>query len=178
MTISSLSIDDIAVGVFTSARNLRERALSVQRTWLRYFPKGFLIGGSCHDSKLRMINLDDGVREDFHSVHRKQFLGLMELYGRFPAAKWFFITGCDAFIYPWNLVKLLEGFDPEKELFIGGHCGTRMVAGEALVFPSGGPGFALSGALVKTLLPAIPGFILNSDLAYQANIAYLKVAEH
>lgn len=93
-----LEFDDIAVGVFTSAEKLRERALSVQNTWLKSFPKGYLIGGYYYDAKLKMISLGPHVGEDYASAHRKQFLGLLELYHRFPETKWFFITGCDAYI--------------------------------------------------------------------------------
>ena len=71
--------DDIAVLVFTSALNLHERALSVQKTWMRSFSKGHLVGGYYYDPSLRMISLPD-VKEDYFSATPKQFLGLKALY--------------------------------------------------------------------------------------------------
>ena len=134
-----LAACDIAVGVFTSALNLRERALSVQRTWLRAFPKGYLIGGWCRDRELKMISLGEAVGEDYQSAHRKQFLGLLELFRRFPDAPWFFITGCDAFVFAENLAALLSAYDPAEELLVGGHCGLVEIGGESLLYPAGGP---------------------------------------
>jgi len=154
-----LSADDIAVGVFTSALKLRERALSAQETWLADFPKGFLIGGYHEDAGLRMIALGEGVGEDYRSAHRKQFLGLLELFRRFPEARWFYLTGCDAYVFADNLVELLAGFDDREELLVGGHCGLARVDGEDILYPAGGPGFALSRALVEALADRIPAFV-------------------
>lgn len=179
-----LTAGAIAVGVFTSALNLRERALSVQETWLKGFPNGYLIGGWHDDPGLKMISLGAEVGEDYRSAHRKQFLGLLELRKRAPLAKWFYITGCDAFIFKDNLIALLDRYDPNSELLVGGHCGMVTIGGEPLLYPAGGPGFALSKALVDSLAPAIPSFIgqweeANPGLATacDAAMAYLAKRE-
>ncbi len=155
----ALGVEDIAVGVFTSALNLRERALSVQETWLRDFPNAYLIGGWYGDPGLRMITLGEGVGEDYRSAHRKQFLGLMELRKRFSGAKWFFITGCDAYVFAGNLVDLLSEFDHRGEFLVGGHCGEAAIGEERFLFPSGGPGFAVSAGLAAAIAPRVPGFV-------------------
>lgn len=62
-------------------------------------------------------------------------------------------------IFPDNLLNLLAEYNPDRELLIGGHCGAVIVDGERLVYPAGGPGFALSNALVAALRPSIPQFI-------------------
>jgi hypothetical protein len=157
--MGSLRLDDIAVLVFTSALKLRERALSVQETWLKAFSKGYLVGGWKGDPKLRMISLGAEVGEDYKSAHKKQFLGLLEMLRRFPEAKWFFITGCDAFVYAENLRALLDSYDSSKELLVGGHCGSVRIDGEDFLFPAGGPGFALSRPLAEALAGKIPEFV-------------------
>jgi hypothetical protein len=162
----ALELDDIAVGVFTSALNLRERALSVQETWLKSFSKGYLIGGWYEDPGLKMIALGEGVGEDYASAHRKQFLGLLELYKRFPEASWYYLTGCDAFVFARNLLDLLTSYDAREELLVGGHCGETLVDGEKLVFPAGGPGFALSRPLVAAIAEVIPSFISEWERDY------------
>jgi hypothetical protein len=163
-----LGLEAIVPAVFTSALNLRERALSVQETWLKDFPNGYLIGGYHFDPDLRMIALGKDVGEDYHSAHRKQFLGLLELRERHPEARWFYITGCDAFIFSDNLAALLSRFDPSKPVLVGGHCGQVTIDGEPFLFPSGGPGFAASGTLLDILKPAIPSFIQEWELGQPA----------
>jgi len=177
-------VDDIAVGVFTSALNLRERALSVQETWLKSFSKGYLIGGSHFDPGLRMIALGGGVGENYQSAHRKQFLGLLELLKLFPDASWFYLTGCDAFVFANNLASLLTRYDASLELLVGGHCGMVEVDGEPLVYPAGGPGFALSRPLAEALAPCIPDFVGEWEkrqpalsTACDAALAYLAKRE-
>jgi hypothetical protein len=154
-----LSVDDIAVLVFTSALYLHERALSVHNTWLRNFKKGYLIGGYYYDPKLKMIALGEDVGEDYQSATKKQFLGLIRLLDLFPEAKWFYITGCDAYVFADNLVQLLEPFDPARDYFIGGHCGEVYINNEKLIYPGGGPGFALSNALAHKIRNRIPAFV-------------------
>jgi hypothetical protein len=177
----ALSAADIAVGVFTSALNLRERALSVQNTWLGSFPNAYLIGGWFMDPGLRMVSLGEGVGEDYRSAHRKQFLGLLELRRRFPQSKWFFITGCDAYVFAENLAALLSEFDSRDELLIGGHCGEASVDGESLIFASGGPGFAVSSGLVDAIAGRIPDFVeewaARPDLCEATDVAMAYLAK-
>lgn len=154
-----MNLDDIAVVVFTSTLNLRERALSVERTWLSAFKKGYLISGFHKDPELKAISLGPDVGEDYQSANKKQFYGLKAVFDRHPEAAWFFITGCDAFLFPENLLPLLSTYDPEQDWFIGGHCGQVLVNGESLVYPGGGPGFALSRALTRKLLPHVEAIV-------------------
>lgn len=161
MSKYQLAVEDIAVGVFTSALNLRERALSVQNTWLDFFPNGYLIGGWHNDPALKMISLGPDVGEDYASAHKKQFYGILELRKRIPNAKWFYLTGCDAFVFGRNLVHLLGHYDHSRPFFIGGHCGSANIDGDALLYPSGGPGFALSSALVENIYDYIPQFVVE-----------------
>ncbi len=154
----ALKTEDIAVGVYTSALNLRERALSVQNTWLKDFQNGYLLGGWYVDSELKMINLGPLVGEDYKSAHRKQFWGLLKLKETVPLAKWFYITGCDAFVMCDNLLNALDSYDYNKPCLVGGHCGIALVDNEPLLYPSGGPGFALSRGLLDLIAPSILDF--------------------
>lgn len=137
--------------VFTSALNLRERALSVQSTWLAGFEIAYLIGGYYFDRELRMVSLGETVQEDYQSATFKQFFGIKKIYEMHPDFDWLFITGCDAYVFKENLEKTLSEFDPTRDYFIGGHCGKAEVGGKIFFYPSGGPGFALSKALVEKI---------------------------
>lgn len=149
----SLCKSDIALGVFTSSLNLPARALSVQSTWLHDFPLGFLIGGYHLDPTLKMISAGPDVGEDYQSATKKQFLGLKKLIKNHPDSLWFYITGCDAFIFSENLTRALSGFCPDKDYFIGGHCNQVTINRMNLLYPSGGPGFALSRSLARKIYP-------------------------
>ena len=151
---------DIVVLVFTSALNLHERALSVQNTWLRSFPNGYLVGGYFYDPSLKMISLGSTVGEDYLSATPKQFIGLKTLYEKFPSLSWFYVAGCDAYIFADNLCALLSRYDAQQELYIGGNFLKRTINGTEYFFPSGGSGFVLSRALVKKLITKLD-FILE-----------------
>lgn len=146
--------NDVAVIVFTSAKNLRERALSVQKTWLRSFAKGYLVGGYAKDSGLKMINLPN-IGEDYFSATPKQFLGLKAIYEKYSDAKWFYVLGCDGYVYTQNLCDALSNFDWTQDLYVGGNFLKRTVLDTEFFFPAGGPGFAMSNSLVKKLIPHI-----------------------
>ena len=154
-----MPLADIAVGVYTSALNLRERALSVQRTWLRDFPCAYLLGGNYLDPGLQMLSCGDDVGEGYESALKKQFVGLKLLYKKFPAARWFLVTGCDAYVYAHNLEMLLAWHDPSLEWFIGGHCARIDVDGESFLYPSGGPGLLLSRPLVLKVCENAMAFV-------------------
>ena len=149
----NLTKSDIAIGVFTSSLNLSARALSVDSTWLNDFPLAFLIGGHHIDPTLKMISAGAAVGEDYQSATKKQFLGLKALIDTYPEALWFYVTGCDAFLYSDNLLKALSCFSPDLDYFVGGHCNKITINGSDLIYPSGGPGFAISRSLALKISP-------------------------
>ena len=150
--MKELSTNDIVVLVFTSALNLHERALSCQNTWLQDFKFGYLIGGNYIDPKLKMISAGDVIGEDYASASDKQYYGLKKLYEMNPDKKWFYITGCDAYIFSENLVNALSKFDSSQDYYIGGDFFPAEDFGFKYLMPRGGAGFALSNSLVKKLL--------------------------
>ena len=169
--LESLSSSQIAVGVFTSSLNLPARALSVQMTWLRDFPLGFLVGGHHVDPQLKMISAGSHVGEDYQSATQKQYLGLKKLIECNPRAPWFFVTGCDAFVFSDNLVATLSQFSPDDDFFIGGHCNQIQINGVSLLYPSGGPGFALSRSLAHKIYSSLESMCIDwegSQSAYKS----------
>ena len=166
-----LKTSDIAVICFTSAKNLHERALSVNNTWLKNFEKGYLVGGNFYANDLKMICLGEHVGEDYSSATQKQLYGLKAMTEKFPEAKWFFINGCDAWLNAANLTEALGAFDDSKDFFVGGNFAKRSIklqSGEdfSFYFPSGGSGFALSNSLAKKIATKID-FILEDLQKYE-----------
>lgn len=173
-----MTTDDICVLCFTSALNLHERALSVHRTWLTNFKYGFLIGGYFVDPKLKMISAGENIGEDYLSCADKQYYGLKKLYEMFPDKPWFFITGCDAFLYAENLANLLEKFDSSKDYIIGGgslqhyHLENQDTNVE---YVSGGAGFALSNELVKKIVQRLDDIYKEKHLFKSEDWSYCDV---
>ena len=155
--------EDICMLVFTSALNLHERALSVQNTWLKDFPCGYLVGGNYIDTKLRMISAGENVGEDYSSAADKQYLGLKKAFELHPDKKWFYITGCDAFIYSYNLCTLLSKYNYENDFFVVGHARSLKFLDTEIVNLSGGAGFALSNSLALKIVSSLSDIYAMKD---------------
>jgi hypothetical protein len=73
--------------------------------------------------------------EDKLSNMKKLFSSLQMIYQQqmnislSQRQKWFYIAGCDTFIFPHHLVKLLDGLDYRKPIFLGGHTDTHQCLG-------------------------------------------------
>ncbi len=150
--MDNLSVNDIVVLVFTSALNLHERALSCQNSWLQDFPFGYLVGGNCIDQNLKMISAGNFIGEDYASASDKQYYGLKKLYEMYPDKKWFYITGCDSYIFAENLVSALSKYNPSDDYYIGGDFSNHTILNSHCLMPKGGPGFALSISLVRKII--------------------------
>jgi len=149
----------IAIGVMTSV-NLKHRYTACMNTWGKDFDHVYYFGGV--ESGSDIIKLEN-VGEDYRSALEKQFLGLKYMYEQPENHQWFFICGCDTFLYKDNLVEMISQFDPNEELFIGGHCGSfrnlYRFQTDCDLFPSGGGGFFISRKLMDKIYGKIDSFI-------------------
>jgi beta-1,4-mannosyl-glycoprotein beta-1,4-N-acetylglucosaminyltransferase len=84
-----------------------------------------------------------GVKNDYLSASEKQNLGLKYIYNHFNA-DFVFCCGTDTYINMKKLVKYIEQFDPNKNLYIGGHGDIIPIHNKPYYFHSGGAGFILS----------------------------------
>jgi hypothetical protein len=57
-----------------------------------------------------------------------------------PGAQWYYVAGCDTYLLPANLLRALDGLDPQQRLVVGGHAGMHFDT----LFLSGGSGLVFS----------------------------------
>lgn len=99
------------------------------------------------------INLKD-VKDDYFSASHKQFLGLKYIYDNYKF-KYVHCCGTDTFINVPKLLKLLNEFNFNEPLYIGGHGCVRKIYGKDYYFHSGGPGFSISKSCIHILYPIL-----------------------
>ena len=56
--------------------------------------------------------------------------------------QWYYVAGCDTYLLPANLLRALDGLDPQQMLLVGGHAGMHFDT----LFLSGGSGLVFSQA--------------------------------
>jgi hypothetical protein len=54
-----------------------------------------------------------------------QLLGLKEMYDRSPNQKWYYILGCDNYVHPDYVLRMLEGYDATKPHFLAQYAATE-----------------------------------------------------
>ena len=84
-----------------------------------------------------------GVKNDYLSASDKQNLGLKYIYDHFNA-DFVFCCGTDTYINIKKLISYIEQFDPNKNLYIGGHGSIYNIDNRDYYYHSGGAGFILS----------------------------------
>jgi hypothetical protein len=99
------------------------------------------------------INLKN-VKDDYNSASYKQFLGLKYIYENYQP-KFVFCCGTDTFINIPKLLLLLQDFDPNDTLYIGGHGDGRKIGNKIYYFHSGGSGFIISSESLNKLYPIL-----------------------
>jgi len=160
-----VSTKDIAICVMT-ADCLKHRYTAVMSTWGRDFENIFYFGGEKSKDK-RLIPLK-GVNDDYDSAFYKEMFGLKYMYNICKDSKWYYVCGCDTFIYSENICKELEKYDSNKDFFIGGHSlqfrdllKDEYKEGSPNTFPSGGSGFFISNSLLSKIYDKIDKFIID-----------------
>ena len=49
----------------------------------------------------------------------KNFPALLDLHRRFPAVKWVFFHDDDTYVFPFNLLRFLALFNPDRDFYLG-----------------------------------------------------------
>lgn len=95
-----------------------------------------------------------GVLNNYDSVTVKQFWGLRYV-SEYIQTKYVMCIGSDTYLNIKKLLKFLEQFDPEENLYIGGHGAIIPIEGVNYYYHGGGPGFVLSKKCLDTIYPQI-----------------------
>lgn len=91
-----------------------------------------------------------GVKNDYMSASYKQFLGLKYIVDHWTP-DFIYCCGTDTYVNVPKLYQLLQLYNPDKALYIGGDGDVRDVANSSLYYHSGGAGFVLSRECLNRL---------------------------
>jgi hypothetical protein len=100
-------------------------------------------------------------RDDFFSSVPKFVLALLALLRAHPRHDWYFLAGCDTYVFPRAVEGAVRGIDARRErVLLGGHAGVHG-AGErgGTLFLSGGSGLLFSHAFASALAPEAPALL-------------------
>ena len=157
----------LAIGVMATAVNQKyqDQIRACINTWCQEATElnvpVYFFGGHLPFSIDNYINLP-GVQEDYNSAFDKQFRGLQYLIEH-VSADFYMIIGTDTYLNIPNLLKLLDKYDPAKDLYLGGHgChlqhqNTRLLDGYKVYYMSGGAGFVLTKGTTTKIVAQIEG---------------------
>ena len=102
------------------------------------------------------------LNNDYISASYKQWFGLNYVYKYFNT-KFVMCIGTDTFINIPKLLNFLKKFNPEENLYIGGHGCHRKILNTKIYFHSGGPGFILSKVCLNKIHPYISNINIFMD---------------
>jgi hypothetical protein len=163
---------DVAIGVYTSSKFLRTRGHSVRDTYLARHPANRVFYFSGENDSLGLFDVVavPGAGEQYSSAFGKQMFALQHMWATAPDAKWFYVIGCDTYVFMDYFLTTLDPYDAEQPHFLGCCAGPFPLSSiglqgkfgfDEVVFASGGAGLVLSRGLMAKLVPAIPDFIAN-----------------
>lgn len=156
----------INIGVYTQLKD-RDLYLTLLNTWGKDFDKINIFCGYEEDRNYNpdnVILLD--VEDSYNGLMEKQMRVLEYMFDN-DKSEWYYVCGCDTFLYREHAEQMLNKFDSNKEIYVGGHCGVMESRFKSeyrseikhRFFPSGGAGFFVSNSLMKKIKPDIDKII-------------------
>lgn len=145
----------LVIGLLATTINqkYRDQIVACQKTWLPEAEKldvpVSIFGGHHVDPDVPIINLPH-TAEDYCSAFNKQFLGLKYLYDHYDADFYFF-AGTDNYVFVTRILELLDNYNSQELLYIGGHGQNRYIDNKDIYFHTGAGGFILSRSLLALL---------------------------
>jgi len=109
------------------------------------------------DTHISYINLPN-ITNDYLSASYKQFLGLKYIYDNYTT-KYIICCGTDTYLNIPKLINYIKKFNPDDNLYIGGHGCNRVLNNKNYYFHSGGPGFIITYPCLKQLYPFLEGIM-------------------
>jgi len=158
--------DDIAIGVYTALRFLRTRAHAARDTYLARHPahRVFFYTGANDSLGLFDVVAVPGAGESYNSAFGKQMHALVHMWEHAGDAKWFYVIGCDTYVFMDYVLPMLDPFDADEPHILGCCAGNYSLEAigmkrDPVWFGSGGAGIFLSRALMAKMVPQIDEFV-------------------
>ena len=154
----------ISIGVMATLVNKKyqHQMRDCQDTWVKIaeeynIPVYYFVGGQSQNEldlgnfeKLKNIIHLQGVGDDYHSSYFKQFNGLKWMLTN-SKSEYYLLIGTDNYVVIPNLLKMLEKYNSNQYLYIGGHAEYRSIFDKNILFHSGGGGFILTDKLLNKI---------------------------
>ena len=154
---------DLIIVVFGSdtIKKYRDQILKIKETFektinnfetveILYFLGNYNYNSLANKNLIHIQDLED----DYISASYKQWFGLNYVHKNFNT-KFVMCIGTDTFLNIPKLINFLKQFDPNENLYIGGHGCHREILNKKIYFHSGGPGFILSRSCLNKIHPVI-----------------------
>lgn len=150
---------DLIIVVFgcDSIDKYKRQVLKIQETYEKTINnydnvKILYFMGEKHSNQLENENIIhiDNLKDTYYSASYKQWFGLNYVY-KYYNTKFVMCFGTDTFINVPKLLNFLNDFNPDENLYIGGHGCHRRLNNKRTYYHSGGPGFILSKCCLHKL---------------------------
>jgi hypothetical protein len=118
---------DLVIGVFTGETLFYGRTSALRDTWLLHFPHHYIF--SAHsEERIPVTGLAAKYSKKYPSyttdhegsmnAQWSQLLGLKEMVLNSPHQKWYYIVGCDNYVHPDYVLRMLEMYDATKPIVV------------------------------------------------------------
>jgi len=164
-----------------TVQKYRDQVMKIRETWYkRALKKNMLVLFFLGEEQTDLVGPEyiylKGVNNDYESASIKQNLGIKYIIDNYDFD---FIRICDtdSFLVIDNLEKLLDNYDPNDNIAIGGHGCHRIIDGESIYYLSGGPGILLSNKSCMLLYEYLENMFKNWKIkCIEQNNDYLITA--
>jgi hypothetical protein len=178
--LQSVTLDDIAIGIWSGVEVFTERVLPMSRTWFRLVPSLHVYSDELVNTSLEaIVNCTNHLNLFFHetptfshymvgsqwdnkwnNVQNRHLYSLGDLYFREPDKKWYFLGDDDTFLYPNVLAEFLSSV-PDNDTHIHGRIfhafdHVNFVFRERdsdHLFVQGGAGIVIPAEIMRDLAP-------------------------
>jgi hypothetical protein len=176
----SLSVDEIAVGIWSGYECVVPRLIPAVKTWIRQFPTVYIysdffpknaterLRSAAGSTRLQFIAFGNCAKHLwFPSAWKRaqpRFLkGMVDLFIREPTKKWYLFADDDSYVFAKNTKRILGGFNFSRKIVVGHfYCAwPAVVFGKnhnmkCMNFPQGGAGVAISHGMLAFLADKLP----------------------
>jgi hypothetical protein len=132
--------------------------------------------GDIKDTNYTFTTHLDGVIDDYYSATFKQYYGLKYLL-EYHKSEFYLIIGTDTYVNIDRVLNMLNKYDPNYSLIIGGYGQTRHIFNYNVFFSLGGGGIILSHSALTQIEPLFNNFLLEwEEETQKPQYNYLKPA--
>ncbi|OHT11963.1 hypothetical protein TRFO_18339 [Tritrichomonas foetus] len=179
----SLSLDDIAFGIWTGIEMFESRMIPLAKTWLQFIPEIHVYSDEVPKNQAEaIVTQNNHLNIKFHeipmfsnylvgtkhegkwnSVQSRHLFAIVDLYKRFPNKTWYVLGDDDTYLFPDALLRFLSNQDPDVPViygftfFVFEHINRFFPNPEVPhAFAQGGAGILMTRKIMQMISPFLP----------------------